>query len=212
MKRKLLIVGAGSVGKFIAYNLEEFTLDFEIMGFLDDDVTKHKSSIAGYPVLGPVDALSEFSGKGIALVLGIAFPGLKSRLFEKYQHLTFDFPSFISKKSWISGKVTIGKGCIIYPGTSINYECAIDDFVVINMNCAIGHNCSIGSFSSLAPGVNFGGFTGVGKCVEVGIGVATIQNVVIHDNAILGGQAMILGEVLHGDIVGGIPARSLKKP
>jgi sugar O-acyltransferase (sialic acid O-acetyltransferase NeuD family) len=211
MKRKLLIVGAGSVGKFIAYNLEEFTQEFEIMGFLDDDVTKHKCSIAGYPVLGPVSTLSGFSGKGVAIVLGIAFPELKIRLFNKYKHLTFDFPSFISKKSWVSEKVSIGKGCIIYPGTSINYECAVNDFVVINMNCAIGHNCSVGSFSSLAPGVNFSGFTRVGKCVEVGIGVTTIQNVVIHDNAILGGQAMILKEVLSGDIVGGIPARSLKK-
>jgi sugar O-acyltransferase (sialic acid O-acetyltransferase NeuD family) len=209
MKQKLLIVGAGSVGKFIAYNIEQFTNQFEIIGYLDDDVAKYQISLAGYPVLGSVDKLYDFSGKGIALVFGIAFPEIKRKLYYKYQDLNFDFPSFISLKSWISESVSIGQGCIIYPGTSINYECAIDDFVVINMNCSLGHNCSVSSFSSLAPGVNFAGHTKIGKFVEVGIGASTIQGVVVHDNAVIGGQAMIVNDVVQGDVVVGIPARSV---
>ena len=39
MKKKLLIVGAGSVGKFVAYNIDNFTQEFEIIGFLDDDIS-----------------------------------------------------------------------------------------------------------------------------------------------------------------------------
>ena len=210
MKQKLLIIGAGSVGKFIAYNINQFTSSFEIIGFLDDDSSKQNTNIAGYQVLGSVDKLTEFSGKGIAIVWGIAFPNIKKKLFEQYRNLGFDFPNFIAKDSWISEAVTMGKGTIIYPGTSINYECCIDDFVVINMNCSLGHNCSLGLFSSLAPGVNFAGHTKVGQCVEVGIGVTTIQNVVINDNAIVGGQAMVVSEVLREDIVAGIPARSIK--
>lgn len=210
MKQKLLIVGAGSVGKFIAYNMDQFTNQFEIIGFLDDDASKQNTNVAGYQVLGSVDKLMEFSGKGIAIVWGIAFPNIKKKLFEQYQNFEFDFPNFIAKDSWISEAVTIGKGVIIYPGTSINYECCIDDFVVINMNCSLGHNCSLGLFSSLAPGVNFAGHTKVGQCVEVGIGVTTIQNVIINDNAIVGGQAMVVSEVSSEDIVAGIPARSIK--
>lgn len=210
MKQKLLIVGAGSVGKFIAYNMDQFTNQFEIIGFLDDDASKQNTNVAGYQVLGSVDKLMEFSGKGIAIVWGIAFPNIKKKLFEQYQNFTFDYPSFIAKDSWISQAVTIGKGVIIYPGASINYECCIDDFVVINMNCSLGHNCSLGLFSSLAPGVNFAGHTKVGQCVEVGIGVTTIQNVIINDNAIVGGQAMVVSEVSSEDIVAGIPARSIK--
>lgn len=211
MKQKLLIIGAGSVGKFIAYNIDQFTSQFEIIGFLDDDSSKHQTIIAGYQVLGEVDSLSRFSGKGIAIVWGIAFPAIKERLFEKYQNYAFEFPNFISKNAWISQAVTFGKGCIIYPGTSINYECHIDDFVVINMNCALGHNCTVGLFSSLAPGVNFAGHTKIGQCVTIGIGVTTIQNVVINDNAIVGGQSMVVNEIAREDIVAGVPARSINK-
>lgn len=75
--KKLIIVGAGSVGKFIAYNINSFGQNFEIIGFLDDDTTKHNKIIAGFTVLGSLDKLPDFSGKGIALVLGIAFPKVK---------------------------------------------------------------------------------------------------------------------------------------
>ncbi len=210
MRQKLLIIGAGSVGKFVAYNINQFTQSFEIIGFLDDDATKHDTTIAGTPVLGAVDKLHEFSGKGIALVWGIAFPGIKKKLFDQYKNLSFDFPNFIAKDAWFSEAVTFGNGCIIYPGTTINYETAIDDFVVINMNCSLGHNCSIKSFSSLAPGVNLGGNTSIGSCVEIGIGASTVQGIVVEDHAVVGGQAMVVANVSKSDVVVGIPAKSIK--
>lgn len=206
-KKKLLIIGAGSVGKFIAYNIGNFTQSFEIIGFLDDDVSKHDKLIAGYSVLGSVEKLSQFSDKNIAIVWGIAFPSVKRKLFEENQHLKFDFPSFISKNAWISKQVTIGNGAIIYPGVSINYETIVDDFVVMNMNCAIGHNCSIGKFSSFSPGVNLGGNTTIGNFVEMGIGSATIQGISISDNAKIGGQAMVVKNISEGKTVVGIPAK-----
>ena len=206
-KKKLLIIGAGSVGKFIAYNIENFTQSFEIIGFLDDDVSKHDKLIAGYSVLGSVEKLSQFSDKNIAIVWGIAFPSVKRKLFEENQHLKFDFPSFISKNAWISKQVTIGNGAIIYPGVSINYETIVDDFVVMNMNCAIGHNCSIGKFSSFSPGVNLGGNTTIGNFVEMGIGSATVQGISIADNAKIGGQAMVVKNISEGKTVVGIPAK-----
>ena len=210
MKQKLLIIGAGSVGKFIAYNINQFTNSFEIIGFLDDDTTKHNTVIADFKVLGAVEKLPEFSGKGIAIVWGIAFPVIKKKLFDQYQSLSFEFPNFIAKDAWVSEGVIFGKGCIIYPGTAINYETVIDDFVVINMNCSIGHNCTIQSFSSLAPGVNLGGNTNVGNCVEIGIGASTIQSTIIGDNATIGGQAMVVSDVSKLDVVVGIPAKSIK--
>lgn len=210
MTQKLLIIGAGSVGKFVAYNINQFIQSFEIIGFLDDDASKHNTIIAGVPVLGPVDKLQEFSGKDIAIVWGIAFPSIKKKLFDNYQNLSFQFPNFIAKDAWVSEAVTFGKGCIVYPGTTINYETAIDDFVVINMNCSLGHNCSIQSFSSLAPGVNLGGNTAIGCCVEMGIGSSTLQGITIADDATVGGQAMVISNVSDADVVVGVPAKSIK--
>lgn len=207
MKQKLIIIGAGSVGKFIVYNQNSFTIDFEIVGILDDDCSKHNSTIAEIPVLGSIDKIKDFSDQGFALVWGIAFPTVKQNLFDKYKELKFDYPNFVSVNAWISQEVRLGKGCIIYPGCSINYETVIEDFVVMNMNCAIGHNCSISSFTSLSPGVNLGGNSKIGTLVELGIGCATLQGITIADHVKVGGQAMVTKNIKSYKTVKGIPAK-----
>lgn len=208
MKIKIIILGAGSVGKFIAYNIENFTQDFEIIGFLDDDPQKQQSKIAGYEVLGGMDTLAHYSGKNIALVLGIAFPKIKLKIVEQCTPFDFEFPNLISKQAWISEAVTLGKGCIIYPGVSINYGTQIADFVVMNMNCAIGHDSAIGDFVAMAPGVNLGGHTQLKKGVDMGIGSCTIQNVEIGDYTVVGGQSMIIHSVPPNSKVMGVPGKS----
>src|SRR5690606_41227622 len=40
MKKKLLIIGAGNVGGFLSYNIKEFSPEYEIVGFIDDDKRK----------------------------------------------------------------------------------------------------------------------------------------------------------------------------
>jgi sugar O-acyltransferase (sialic acid O-acetyltransferase NeuD family) len=207
---KLIIIGAGSVGKFIAYNIDDFESEFSIVGFVDDDATKQGQVIAGYPVLGSLDLLQEYSGKGYAVAVGIAFPKVKYKILERITNLDFAFPNFISKKAWLSNEVVVGKGSIIYPGVAINYETLIGDFVVMNMNCAIGHNCIIRSYTSLAPGVNLGGFTILHEAVDFGIGAATKQNIVVHQNTIVGGQAMLTHNISANEVVVGVPGKVKK--
>src|SRR6476660_2925413 len=110
MTQKLLIIGAGSVGKFVAYNINRFTQSFEVVGFLDDDTSKHHTIIAGFPVLGSVEQLNDYSGKGIAIVWGIAFPAIKKKLFDQYRNLDFEFPNFIAQDAWVSEGVTFCNG------------------------------------------------------------------------------------------------------
>jgi len=78
--------------------------------------------------------------------------------------------------------------------------------VVINMNCAIGHNSTIQKCCSLAPGVNFAGFTFVEPYVEIGIGVSTIQQVRIGEGAIIGGQSILVNDAEKYSTYVGIPA------
>jgi sugar O-acyltransferase (sialic acid O-acetyltransferase NeuD family) len=188
--KDLIIIGAGNVGAFLAYNLDLFEGSYKLLGFLDDDYQKNGKQIAGYPVLGKIDTIAQYPA-GTAVAVGIAAPLTRKRIVEGIIHLPFEFPNFIARNAWLSNNVSTGKGVIIYPGVSINYESVLGDFVIMNMNCAIGHNATIGNYCTLAPGVNFGGFTTLDECVEVGIGAATKQSIHIGRNSIIGGQAMV---------------------
>lgn len=208
MKQQLVIIGAGNVGAFLAYNLDLFDGSYELLGFLDDDSEKNGKKIAGYPVLGQISDIFSYPA-GTAVAIGIASPTIRKRVADQIIKQPFDFPNFIAKNAWISNLVNLGCGVIIYPGVSINYESSIGHFVIMNMNCAIGHNATIGNYCTLAPGVNFAGFTHLDECVDVGIGVSTRQNVRIGTNSVIGGQSMVISNVPANSTIVGVPGRAL---
>lgn len=209
MKRKIIIVGAGSVGGHVASNPEIYGLNDQIFGFVDDDLNKQGQEFCGYKVIETVDWLLD--QQDFDVIIGIAFPKVKQALIKKLSiNSSISYPSITAKNAWISNDCSVGKGSIIYPGTSINYGSTIGDFVVINMNCALGHHCNIGSYSSLAPGVNLGGHTTSGESVEFGIGSASLQGIEIGANVIIGGQAMVTSNISNNSKVAGVPARKLK--
>jgi sugar O-acyltransferase (sialic acid O-acetyltransferase NeuD family) len=205
--RKLLIIGAGNVGGFLAYNLNLFREPYELIGFLDDNPQKIGQTVFGVEVIGNSQKIRDFDPSDIAVAVGIAYPAIRKKIYDSLGLAAYDCPSFVSKNAWISNQVSIGKGSIIYPGVSVNHESEIGDFVIMNMNCAIGHNCIISSFSTLAPGVNFAGFTYVEEAVDIGIGVATRQRARIGQGAVIGGQSMIVGDIPPYAKAYGVPAR-----
>lgn len=207
MIKPLLIIGAGNVGGFISYNINEFTAQYNILGFLDDDPQKIGKKLYGQQVLGSIADLPSFLEENLAVVIGIANPIIKKKISINLSSYNLDFPSFISSNVWLSQKVTLGKGVIIYPGTAINYETVIEDFAIINMNCAIGHNCYISKYATLAPGVSLAGFTKIGEASDIGIGVSTKQQIIIGAGATIGGQTMVVKDVAPYSKVKGVPGR-----
>jgi sugar O-acyltransferase (sialic acid O-acetyltransferase NeuD family) len=208
-KQDLIIIGAGNVGGFIAYNQDLFSEKYNLLGFLDDDLNKIGKQFYGYNVIGDVDHLFSLHGN-IAIVIGIASPKVKINIYEKLVDKKYSYPSFISKNAWLSNHVKVGAGVIIYPGVSVNYESVVEDFVIMNMNCAIGHNCHISKYCALAPGVNLAGFTFIEEGVDIGIGVSTRQNTHVGRDSIIGGQSMLVKNVTPGSKIVGVPGSEIE--
>ncbi len=199
----LIIIGAGNVGGFLALNQDLFDKKYNIIGFLDDDETKIGKQFWNIPVLGKIEDINNY--KDASIVIGISNPIAKRKILDKIGS-NYHFPNFIASNAWISNEVIVGKGVIIYPGVSINHESEINDFVVINMNCAIGHNSIIEKCCSLAPSVSFGGFSHVESYVQIGIGSSTIQQIRIGECSIIGGQSILINNVEAYSLYTGVPA------
>ncbi|MGY6560091.1 MAG: acetyltransferase [Nitritalea sp.] len=209
MKKKLFIVGSGSVGLHIASNPLLYGLQENYALYLvDDDPRKADMVVNGIPVVGDVGYLEGLEEE-VAIVIGIAFPKIKRKIFERFAaYQNFSFPSLVARNAWLSPDVQIGKGSIIYPHCSLNYGSRLGDFVLLNMNCAVGHHGTLEDFVTLAPGVNLGGHTHLKQGCDMGIGSATLQGVSLAEDTVVGGQAMVVqSSMTPGLTLKGVPAR-----
>ena len=61
-KTKLLLLGAGSAGeKIVREILENPSSPYELVGFLDDDLSKNHTTLHGLPVLGKIESIHTFN-------------------------------------------------------------------------------------------------------------------------------------------------------
>ena len=83
-QRNTLIVGAGEAGSAIVRELKQnSTLNYNPVGFVDDDLSKKGVKIHGVKVLGSTDALHELIIEHHVSCVMIAIPHLKGRLVER---------------------------------------------------------------------------------------------------------------------------------
>lgn len=208
--KDIYIVGSGDIAKFIAYNFDLFELkNHYLKGFLDNDKSKIGTKFCGIDVYD-IDLFLEKDFLDFDIVIGIANPRIKEKVYNEFVEKGVGFPNLISRSSWISNNVELGKGLIIYPNSSIEHESVIRDFVTINCNTSIGHNTFIDDFSTIAPGVHLAGFTYISSSVDFGIGACTRQKVRVGKNAVIGGQTMLIKDVEANVVVAGVPAKIIK--
>lgn len=203
--KKLIIYGAGDIGKFLAYNPDLFGERYEIFGFVDDDPAKKGGTLCGLPVFG-MEHLDAAAPQPPYAVIAVSSPAAKRAIAEKLRPYVAGFPNFIAKCSWISRATSLGEGVIIFPNCSVEHETTVGSFVTVNAGCTIGHNVELGQYANLSPGVHLAGFTRVGEGANLGIGCCTRQGVRIGARSVAGGQAMLIGDVADDSVAVGVPA------
>ncbi len=204
--KDLIIYGAGDVGKFVAWNYEIFGERYRLIGMVDDDPRKADGEVCGLPVWGS-RWFDERPLDGLCVVVAISSPEAKARIAAALEPRGVLFPTLIARRTWISKEVRIGRGTLVYPNCSVEHETQIGDFVTINAGCTVGHNVRVGDFATVSPGVHLGGFTDIGEGAFLGIGCCTRQGVKIGARSIVGGQAMVTGDIGPGETAVGVPAK-----
>lgn len=198
MKRKLLIIGAGELGKQILH-YSKIDGRYEVVGF-SDKIIKPGEIIDGKPVLcSDDDILQLYQDKHFdCLVIGIGYNHFKLRdhIYEEYKG-KIPFATIIANPIHIDETAKIGEGCVVYPGCIIDRNSIIEPNVILNTGVGVGHASKIGQSSFLAGNVIIGGFAVIGKRCFLGIQSAIKDNIKISDDIFLG--------------IGSIVIRNLKK-
>ncbi len=206
--KNLAIYGAGGFGRETALLVKQVnakTPTWHINGFYDDGLDVG-TSVDGLHVLGGLREINSLKTE-TALVIAIAEPSVREKLFAQINSPAISFPSLIHPDfSLGADNNIIGKGCILAAGSILTTGVVLGDFVIINLLCSIGHDVEIGAFCSIMPGCSISGNVKIGTRCSIGTGVRILQNLSIGKSTRVGAGAVVTRDFGDGKTVVGIPA------
>jgi sugar O-acyltransferase (sialic acid O-acetyltransferase NeuD family) len=207
--KKIVILGAGGFAREVLWVFREAngaSLQWEVLGFVDEDKSKHGKIICDLPVLGGFDWFEGTERQKIRVLSGVGSAQAKQHLVDASKKLGLEFCSLVHPDTRMSLYVSIGCGTVITASNIITTQVNIGDHVTINLNCTIGHDCDIGNYSTLAPGVRLSGNCKIGEGVELGTGCVVLPGITVGSWSKIGAGSVVTKHVTDGVTVAGIPA------
>jgi UDP-3-O-[3-hydroxymyristoyl] glucosamine N-acyltransferase len=130
---------------------------------------------------------------------GFAFERYETGKLEKFPH---------------KGYVRIGDNVEIYTNCSVARgslsDTVIGEGTKLDALVHIAHNVAVGKNCELTAGTIIGGSTTIGDTTWTGLNSTLKNSIRVGSNVIVASGASVIGDVPDGDIVAGVPAKSIK--
>jgi sugar O-acyltransferase (sialic acid O-acetyltransferase NeuD family) len=209
----IVIVGAGGLGREISEwveDINEVSPTFRLLGFLDDDASRHGERCHDVTILGGVDWI-HVQPRTIGVVVGLGNPPAKRRVVERLRAAGVTrFPSILHPQAVIGRFVEIGEGTLVCPGAILTTDIRIGRFVGLNFDLTVGHDSRVDDYVTLAPGVHVSGRVHVGEGCDLGAGATVVPSAEIGAWTIVGAGATVTGSLPANCTAVGTPARAIK--
>lgn len=207
--KKCVIVGAGTYGQVYAEYLRE---SYDILGYVDDNLEIHNTSINGIQVLGDFKFLLETIQKDVRVFIPIGNTKVRSKLIKAAREKGFDTPNYIHSTADIHSSVKIGEyGVYILQGTIIMPLSIIENNVMISAGTVISHHSTIKKGTFISFGVNIGASLTLEERTYIGIGATVMTGVkTVGTGSLIGAGAVIIKDVPDYAVVVGNPGKIIK--
>jgi len=183
MNRRIVILGAGDLGREILCAAHENSADFfdgetEIIAFADEDTEKIGNQLEGIPIVA-FSQLAEVTDAETVFMSGVGVPQDRKRLVEILLDLKPEatFARVIHRSAVIMPNVDIAPGVFLAPHSTVATGSRLARHVVINQNTSVGHDCRIGAYSVISPGCVISGRTEIGEETFFGSSAVTYPGV-----------------------------------
>ena len=211
--KELIIIGAGGFGRETAWLTERINKavpSWNLLGFLDDNMSFRGKELNGYPVLGKTDAVSEYPEAWFVCAVGAS--KVRERIIHRIKKINpgIHFATLIDPTVEMSDLVTVGEGSIICAHSILTVNISLGSHVIIDVDCTVGHDVILQDFVMLYPSVNVSGATRIGYASELGTGVQIIQGKSVGEYSIIGAGAVVVRDIPANCTAVGCPAKPIK--
>ena len=200
--KKLIILGAGGHGRVIADIAEKN--GYGDIAFLDDSTEAYKCG--DYPVVG---LCRDFYKYDCDFIVGIGNSKVRMTLQEQLLDAGKSVAVLIHPSAVIGKGVNIGCGSVVMAGAVINPGAVIGRGCIINTCSSVDHDCAVEDFAHISVGAHLAGSVHVGKGTFIGIGAVVVNNIDIADNCIVGAGAAVIRNIDKKGTYAGVPAKKI---
>ena len=207
--KNLVIIGAGGMGRTmynIALECLGFKTEFQIKGFLDDDLSA-LDGFDGYPpVLGKVSDYEIDADDVFTFSIG---GESRRKCIDALAAKGAEFINLIHSTARIGTNVRLGKGNIVAAFTTIGPDCVRGDYNMIKSYSVIGHDAHIGSYNRLDTHVTCVGGITIKDETTIHTSAVINHKVTVGNHAKVGACSFVIRSVKEGQTVFGVPAKKL---
>lgn len=211
--KDIVIIGAGGFGREVAWLIEDINEEkkqWNLLGFIDDNVENHGKDLNGYRVLGGFDYLK--NKEEIYYVCAIGNSKTRKAITETKCSKYDIEPAILIHPSVIMSRRNnnIGEGSIICAGNIITVNTSLGKHSIINLDSTVGHDIIMNDYVTVYPSVNISGNCNIGECVEIGTGTQIIQGKNIGQGSIIGAGSVVVKDIDEFVTAVGVPAKTIK--
>jgi sugar O-acyltransferase (sialic acid O-acetyltransferase NeuD family) len=213
-RRRLLLLGASGFGREVLWVIEDLppeARDWEVAGFLDDNVEAARADLEGKGVSIPVVGTIRDHQPAPDEVFFCAIGGSRARLAvgDTLRERGGEFVNLVHPSARVHRTARMGTGLILGPLTTFAPNCTVGDFVVLNASANVGPDAVVedgaflGARCDVMAGARLerGAFLGSHVTVHPGVTVGAFSTIGIG--------SVVLRRVPEGGTLLGVPARSL---
>lgn len=212
--KDLIIVCAGGVGRETTLLVDEINKkeqEWNLIGYVDDDIDLCGKIINGKPVIGNIDWLNNYENE-LYIIIALGSPKAKKKVMGKLNlRSNIHFATLIHPSAIICKDVKIGQDVIIEGICFISTNVKIEDHIYIGPQCGIGHDSTLKSNSNLFWNVNLSGNVTIKENSQISTKATILQGLSVGENTIVGAGAVVVCDLPDNCTVVGVPAREIKK-
>ena len=211
--KDIAIFGVGGFGREVLTLINDINKvgpTWNVIGFFDDGYEIGYET-HGLKNLGGAKELNEWNTP-LAVAIAIGTPRIKKTILSNINNPMIEYPTLMHPSVIIGDKETVrmGKGCIICAYSILTCDREVDDYVILNLACTLGHDSIVKDYCAFMPTCNISGECVIEEGVYCGTGVKIINQTSIGANTIVGAGAVVTKTLPANCTAVGTPAKVIK--